>query len=195
MDGLSVCCGCCDRCAGHVSDPVDAHRLGDVLQTLRADVFEHDLNLALDVIIGGAGDQDAARLGDRLQPRCDVDAVAIEVAALDHDVAEIDTDAQDDVAILGLTAVRGGHALLQIDGALHGVDGAGELDQHAVAGHLEDAALMLGDQWLQHLLAPGLERGQRAGLIVLHQPAVADHVGGQDGSEAALDAFFGHGLQ
>jgi len=29
---------------------------------------------------------------------------------------------------------------------LHGIDGAGKLDQHAIPGGFEDAALMLGDQ-------------------------------------------------
>jgi len=43
--------------------------------------------------------------------------------------------------------------------------------------------------------APGLERGQRAGLIGLHQPAVADHIDGEDGGQTALSAPIGHGVQ
>ena len=123
-------------------------------KALRAEIVETDLDLALDVVIGGAGDQNAARFGDGLQAGRDVDTVAIEIAALDHHVAQVDADAQNDVAILGLITIGGGHGLLQIDGALHGIDGTAELHQHAVPGDFEDAALVPGDQRVQYILAP-----------------------------------------
>jgi hypothetical protein len=44
----------------------------------------------------------------------------------------------------------------------------------------------------QHLLPSGHERDQRAGFVLLHQPAIADYISGEDGGEAALGAFFGH---
>jgi len=49
-----------------------------------------------------------------------------------------------------------------------------------------------GNQRLQYLLSPGLQRDHRASLVLLHKPAVADDIGGEDGDQAALDAFFGH---
>jgi hypothetical protein len=51
---------------------------------------------------------------------------------------------------------------------------------------------MPGDQRTEHSFPPGLQRGKSAGLVSRHQTAVADHISGQDGREAALDAFFGH---
>ena len=33
---------------------------------------------------------------------------------------------------------------------------------------------------------------ERTGLIHLHEAAVADHIGGQNGGKTALGAFFGH---
>jgi hypothetical protein len=48
----------------------------------------------------------------RFEPGCDVDTVAIEVAAFDHYVAQIDTDAQNDASILRQAGVCCGHALL-----------------------------------------------------------------------------------
>jgi len=54
--------------------------------------------------------------------------------------------------------------------------------------------LVAADQRLQHLLASGLQGGQRAGLVLLHEAAVADHIGRENGGEPALDAFFGHVL-
>jgi hypothetical protein len=53
---------------------------------------------------------------------------------------------------------------LGIDGALDGIDYAGELDQGAVAGELDDAAMMLGDLGLDEVLAQGLEPCVRAGF-------------------------------
>ena len=124
------------------------------------------LDLVPDVVEGGSGNPDATRFRDAFEAGCDIDAVAIEIAALDHDIAEIDADAQHDATILGQITIRRGHALLQLDRALHGVDRAAELDQHTIAGDLEDAALVPGDQRLQHLLASRLERGQRTGLVL-----------------------------
>ena len=52
-----------------------------------------------------------------------------------------------------------------------------ELHQHAVAGGLDDAALALGDRGVDQLEPVGLEPRERARLVGLHEPAVADHVG------------------
>src|SRR5262249_55004265 len=75
---------------------------------------------------------------------------------------------------------------------VHCVDRAVELHERAIAGDLKYAPLMFGYQRLQHLLAPRLEHGKGSDLVGLHQPAVADHVGGQDGSKATLGAFRSH---
>src|SRR5262249_19740636 len=38
-------------------------------------------------------------------------------------------------------------------------------------------------------------RRQRTRLILLHDTAIADHIGGKDGGEPTLDALFGHRAQ
>src|SRR5262249_61547332 len=76
--------------------------------------------------------------------------------------------------------------------ALHGVDCTGELHQHAVAHHLDYAALMLGYQRLEDALTPFLQRRQRTGLVLLHQAAVADHIRREDGGKAAWNALLSH---
>ena len=103
-------------------------------------------------------DADAARLGHAFQPRGDVDAVAEDVVALDDDVAEIDADAELDAAVLRHIGVALGHAALHLDRAAHRVDDAGELDQHAVAGGLDDAAAVLGDLGIDKLAAQAFSR-------------------------------------
>src|SRR5262249_21702070 len=105
------------------------------------------------------------------------------------DVAEIDADPQLHAAVLGKRGVARLHALLHLDGALHGVDDAGEFDQHAVAHQLDETAAVFCEQRLEHLPAPLAKHGPRPGLVLAHEPAVADHVGGQNGGEAAFVGF------
>ena len=56
----------------------------------------------------------------------------------------------------------------------------------AIAHELDDAAVLLGNPDIDKLLAVRLERSERARLILFHEAAVANHIGGQDGGEAAL---------
>ena len=79
--------------------PVRPHRPRDVLDPLLAGELQRQAELALELVVGGARDQHAARLAQLLQAGRDVDAVAEQVVALDHDVAEVDADAEDDAAV------------------------------------------------------------------------------------------------
>ena len=105
----------------------------DVLDLVAAAVDEIDAQSAMHMLVDGVRDRHPARIGESLDAGRHIDAVAIEVAALDHDVAEIDADAQHDVPIRGRIVVRRGHGLLQLHRAFDGVDGAAELDQHPIA--------------------------------------------------------------
>ena len=88
--------------------------------------------------------------------------------------------------VSGSGGVGLGHPPLQLQGAGDRVHGAGELDQHAVAHELDDAAAMVADDRLEDGDAPLLQGRKRAGLVRLHQAAVADHVGHQHGGQAAV---------
>ncbi len=135
-----------------------------------------------------AGDQHPAGLAQLLQAGGDVDAVAEQVVALDHHVAEIDADAEHDAPVGRRLGLAVGDRLLHRDRAGDGIDHRGELDDRPVAHQLDDPALVLGQQRVDRLLAQGLDRGQRAGLVLLDQARVADDVGGQDRRQPALDA-------
>ena len=84
------------------------------------------------------------------------------------------------------------HAALDLDRALHRVGDALELGQHPVAGGLDDAAPVLGDRRVDQLEPVGLQARERARLVGLHQPAVADHVGRQNRRQPALDLRLCH---
>ena len=164
----------------------------DVLQRLLAGVLEGEVEPVADMIAHRCRDADAARLGDALQARRHIDAVAENVAVLDDDVAEIDADAELDAAVLRHVGVAAGHAALDFGGAGDSVHHAREFHQHAVAGQLDDAALVLGDLAVDQFLAMRLERGKRGGLVDAHQPAIADHVGRQYGGEPSVGVLVSH---
>src|SRR4029077_4552004 len=81
------------------SNPVDPNRPGDVLDLLLAQILEDKGQPVAHVIMDRIGDEHPAGIGQSLDPRSNVDAIAIEVVALDDDVTEIDADAQFDAAL------------------------------------------------------------------------------------------------
>ena len=83
--------------------------------------------LALDLIVDVAGDADAAGIGQSFESGSNVHAVAVDVAVLVDEVAEVDADPQADLLFRGHTGLALGHAGLQEHGATHRVDGAAEL--------------------------------------------------------------------
>ena len=84
---------------GIESQPIDADRLGDVLELLLTGVFERGVDLAFDLPVGVLGHRHAARLGDRFDPRRDVDAVAEQVAFVGDHVADVDADPECDAPV------------------------------------------------------------------------------------------------
>jgi hypothetical protein len=77
------------------------------------------------------------------------------------------------------------HRLLHCDRAAHGIDNARKLHQQAVAGGLDDAAMMLGDLRIEEFAAQRLEAFERAFLVRPHQPRIPRHIGGEDRGETA----------
>ena len=112
-------------------------------------------------------DADAAGLGHGFEPRGDVDAVAMNVVAVDDDVAEIDPDAP---IRCGLGRRVLGHRRLPLDRAAHRVDDAGELDEQSVAGGLDDAAVMPGDRRVDQ---PGAQRLEPRAACLPHPAPIS----------------------
>ena len=181
-------------CPGCLADfeRIDPDRLGNVLELGWAEIADREIEPRLHLAIGVLGETDRAGLGDALEPRGDIDAVAHQVAVglLDH-VAEMDADAELDAAVVRHAGVALDHAVLHLDRAAHRVDHAAELDQRAVAGALDDAAVMDGDGRVDQVAAQRPQPRERALLVRAGEPAVADHVGGQDRGKLP---GFGHGV-
>ena len=139
-----------------------------------------------------ARDADAARCGQPLQPCGDVDAVAIDVAAVGDHVAEIDADAKPQAALLGEIQISVGHPALNFTGAAHRVDHAGEFRQQAIVGSLDDPSMTFADLWVDHFAQMRLEAFVGAFLIGAHQARIPRHIGGEDRGKAAGGGRGGH---
>ena len=129
------------------------HRLGDVLDALFTEVIEGVGEPVADMIAHRARDAKAAGLRQRLQPRRNIDAVAVDVAAVGDHVAEIDPDAKGNAFVLGHLRVAVRHRPLDLGGAAHRIDDARKFHQHPVAGGLDDATVMLRDFRVDQLAA------------------------------------------
>ena len=166
------------------TDPIDPQWAGDVFQALLADIGKLGLDLAAHLPECIIGDANAAGSGDPLQPCGDVDTVAEDVVAFHQHVAEMDADAPFRAAIGGSGCVALRRQLLQPDRALNSVDHRAELDQHAIAGGLDDTTAMVGDERICRgaVVAQCL---RRARLVEPHQAAVACHISGKDRGELA----------
>jgi hypothetical protein len=161
------------------------HRPSDVLDALLAQILESVGQLVADLISHHPRDADPARLGEGLQTRRDIHAVAEDVVGLDDDVAEIDPDPEPDPAVLRQTGLAIDHRALHLGGAPDGVDDALEFRQRPVTGRLDDAAGMLADLRVNELAAMRLEAFVRSFLVHAHQARIARHIGGQDRGETA----------
>ena len=166
---------------------IDPDRLGDVLELGWAEIGDREIEPSAHLAIGVLGKTDRAGLGDAFQSRGDIDAVAhqIAVALLDH-IAEMDADAELDTPLGRQPGVALDHAVLHLDGAAHGVDHAAKLDERAVAGALDDAAVMRGDGGIDQIAraapaaAPACDPRPRrqAGCIRRRPPPVSPRVSG-----------------
>jgi hypothetical protein len=74
----------------------------------------------------------------------------------------------------------------QCRSTLNRVHDAAELGEDAVAGSVDDAPAVFANHRKNNALM-GFEIGDRPRLIGAHKGAVADNIGGQDGSQSAIE--------
>src|SRR5208283_3601428 len=173
-------------------DAIDTHRPGNVFDVLLAEILECEIELVTDLVAHDPADADSAGLGQGFEAGGDIDAVAINVALVDDDVAEVDADAELYPFVGRHVGVAPDHFALDLDGIAHRIDDAGELGQEAVAGGLDDAAPVLGDLGVAELAPYRRQRDQGAFLVGAHQPRIAGDIGRQDRRQPALDPLPGH---
>jgi len=171
---------------------IHTNRRRNVLQRLFATVDAIEIQLATQLLLDFRRQADAANMSQRLEPGRDVDTVAEQVVAVDHDVAEIDANAKRDLAVRRDAGIAITHAFLHACRAAHGIDHAAEFDEKTVSHRLDDATAMLSDQRVDQLLAVRFQCNKSAALIVAHQAAIAGNVGRNDRCQASLLAGHAH---
>ena len=165
---------------------IDVHRALDVLHPVFARIIERTRNLAGDLVVHDARDRYPAHGRQRLQPRGDVDAFAIDVIAFDDDFAQIDADPVANASCLGAFLFGVGHRCLDLQCTVDGRDDASELDERTVAHELDQAPAMGNDTRIEDFASVDLQPFERAGLVGLHEPAVAGDVGRKYRGKSAL---------
>src|ERR1700722_17143018 len=155
---------------------IDSHGAVDVFQLPLAEVVECKIGLAPHLLEGTAGQADPTRHALVLDACRDVDAIAADVLLVNYAIADIDTDTKDHV---GAAAFRipADHLLLNGHRTGDCIHRAGELDQHPVAGSLDDTTVMRGDHRIDQFASVRFQRLQGSNLVGAHQTTVASNVG------------------
>ena len=108
-------------------------------------IFEGKVQLTPCILLHSSRYTNATRERQRLQPRCDVYAIAINVIFFDDNVAHVDTHAKLNPFILKYVGIARAHTAFNFDSATHCIDNTAEFHQHAVAGVLNDPSTVFGD--------------------------------------------------
>ena len=126
-----------------------------------------------------ARDGDPTGRCQRLQSCGNINAVAKEIAALDHHVADMDADTEIDLMVSWSSDISFSQGLLSLYSALHGVYSTPELRQHAIPGSVGDPAPVNGYEFVQN--APPMRQISQGGdLISAHQAAITLYVSGEN---------------
>ena len=104
----------------------------------------------------------------------------------------MDTDAKFDPLILRHTGVLFRNAALDLNCTARSIYGACKLDQHAVAGGLDDATSVGGYSGVSKGVSDSLQPGQRAFLVSTHQAAVSGDIRRQNCRQPSINAFAAH---
>ena len=167
-------------------DRVGSYGFDDVLQRRRCEIGDREIEPAFHLPEGVLGQTYCAGLGDALQSRCDIYAVAHEIAvALLHDVAEVNADPKHDALIVRRPGIAFGHRVLHRDRTSHRFHHAAEFDQRPIAHALEHPAVQTSDNGIDHVGAQRAQSCQRAILVGARHAAKANDVRRKNRSDFA----------
>ena len=95
----------------------------------------------------------------------------------------MDAEAELYASLRRQTGVAFDHVVSHFDGATHGVDDTAELDDCAVAGALDDAAVMYRDRRIDKVASKRAKPRQCAVFIPTDKSTESDHICGQNSGE------------
>src|ERR1700730_16690454 len=168
-------------------DAIHLHRPLDVFQLDLADARQGLRDFVVYLIEHLLCDRDPTRIGQWLDPRGDVYAIAPDVVPAGPDIAPVNANSNLQQSVCRSAQVASGERLLEFDRAIHRGHRADELNQKAVAYRFYLLSLMFEERGPQES-AVFLEQLQRQLLVALRKRAVAHHVREHDRGELALFA-------
>jgi hypothetical protein len=161
-------------------------RLTDILDLLWAEIDELHREFCPDIVSNNARHANPARLRKSFQPGRDIHGIAEEIVTLNDDVADVQPDPEPHLLTGRSISILLGYGLLNLDGTSHGINGAGEISDEAVASRVEDPASVRGDQAIDDDPVCG-EGAEGADLISPHETAVAFDIGCEDRGKLSFD--------
>jgi hypothetical protein len=114
-------------------------------------VDELNVELVDDLVPDDSRAGDAAWAGQPFKARRQIDAVAIEIFAVDDDVAERDPYPELDLSVFGRSDISTCHPPLNFGRTSHSVDDASKLDQKTVTHRFEDSSVEPFDSRVEEL--------------------------------------------
>ena len=132
------------------------------------------------------GNANPARLCDPFETHCNIDAITKDIIVFDDNITDVNADAKFDPLVLRHIGILFGHAALDFDGTSHGIDHAGELNESAVPGVLDDASAMISDFGIEKRLSESFQLRQRAFFVDPYQAARARDIRRQNSRQSPL---------
>src|SRR6266404_1659942 len=139
------------------SKPEHAYRARDVFHGLLTEIGESDRQLVPNLVVRRPGDTYPAGVAQRFQPRGNIDAVAVYIVTVNDDIADVDTDPEDDLLVRWNSRISPHHAALNVHRATYRIDHARKLYQHAVASGFDNTATVLRDARIDQFATVRLE--------------------------------------
>ena len=106
---------------------------------------------------------------------------------LDNYVADIDAHAESDAPVFRVTDCKFLDAGLKLHSSPNRFDRARKLRQEPVAGVLHDAATVFRNRRADSVRQERCQFGVRSLFVIVHEPRIASHVGGQYRRQPAFD--------
>jgi len=119
------------------------------------------------------GNANPTRLCDPFETHRNIDPVTIDVVFFDDNITDVNADAKFDPLVLRHIGILFRHTVLDFVGASDGIDNAGELDESAVSGVLDNASAMVSDFGIKKRFSKSFQLRQRAFFVDPYQAARA----------------------
>ena len=132
------------------------------------------------------GNANPTRLCDPFETHCNIDPITKDIIVFDDNITDVNADAKFDPLVLRHIDILFRHAALDFVGTSHGVDHAGELNESAVPGILDDASVMLSDFGIEKRLSKSFQLRQRAFFVDPYQAARARDIRRQNSRQSPL---------